>query len=289
MTRISSQPERPWLGFGLGLRPTHYETILNDRPAVDWFEIISENYLIPGGKPLHYLDRIRERYPMVMHGVSLSIGSRDPLNREYLKQLRALAARIEPRWISDHLCWTGAHGLNAHDLLPLPYTEEALKHMVARVGEVQDILGRRILLENVSSYVSYPESEMNEWEFLREIAARADCMILLDINNIYVSSINHEFNPHDYLNAIPVERVWQFHLAGHRNHGDYIIDTHDEPVIDPVWELYAQALHRFGRVSTMIERDDNIPPLAELLAELEHARQIAASVQQQTTATAASV
>jgi uncharacterized protein (UPF0276 family) len=279
MTRTSSQPERPWLGFGLGLRPTHYETILNESPAVDWFEIISENYLVPGGKPLHYLDRMRERYPMVMHGVSLSIGSPDPLNREYLKQLRALAKRIEPRWISDHLCWTGAHGLNAHDLLPLPYTEEALKHVVARVGEVQDFLGQRILLENVSSYVSYPESEMSEWEFLREIAARADCLILLDINNIYVSSINHEFNPHDYLNAIPVERVWQFHLAGHRNHGDYIIDTHDEPVIDPVWDLYAQAIRRFGRVSTMIERDDNIPPLPELLVELDHARQIAASVQ----------
>ncbi len=287
MTRTSSQSERPWLGFGLGLRPAHYETVLNDRPAVDWFEIISENYLVPGGKPLHYLDRIRERYPMVMHGVSLSIGSQDPLDREYLKQLHALAKRVEPEWISDHLCWTGAHGLNAHDLLPLPYTEEALKHVVARVGEVQDFLGRRILLENVSSYVTYPESEMSEWEFLREIAARADCLILLDINNIYVSSVNHEFDPRDYLQAIPPERVWQFHLAGHRNHGDYIIDTHDEPVIDPVWELYAQAVRRFGRVSTMIERDDNIPSLAELLTELDRARQIAASIQQPAAATAA--
>lgn len=288
MTSAPALPERPWLGFGLGLRPAHYETVLNESLAVDWFEIISENYIVPGGKPLHYLDRIRERYPMVMHGVSLSIGSQDPLNREYLKQLRALAKRIEPQWISDHLCWTGAHGLNAHDLLPLPYTEEALKHVVRRVSEVQDFLGRRILLENVSSYVSYPESEMSEWEFLREIATRADCLILLDINNIYVSSINHEFNPHHYLDAIPVERVWQFHLAGHRNLGDYIIDTHDEPVIDPVWELYARAVRRFGRVSTMIERDDNIPPLPELLAELDHARHIAASVRQATAATAAS-
>jgi hypothetical protein len=224
---------------------------------------------------------------MVMHGVTLSIGTHDPLNREYLKQLRALAKRIEPRWISDHLCWTGAHGLNAHDLLPLPYTEEALKHVAARVSEVQDFLGRRILLENVSSYVSYPESEMSEWEFLREIAGRADCLILLDINNVFVSSVNHEFNPHTYLNAIPVERVWQFHLAGHRNHGDYIIDTHDEPVIDPVWELYEAAVRRFGRVSTMIERDDNIPPLAELLAELDRARRIAATSQRQTAVTAA--
>jgi hypothetical protein len=288
MTSAPALPERPWLGFGLGLRPAHYETILTESPVVDWFEIISENYLIPGGRPLHYLDRIRERYPMVMHGVSLSIGAQDPLNREYLRQLRGLADRIEPAWISDHLCWTGAHGLNAHDLLPLPYTEEALKHVAARVGEVQDFLGRRILLENVSSYVSYPESEMSEWEFLREIAERADCLILLDINNIFVSSVNHEFDPHEYLNGIPAERVWQFHLAGHRNHGDYIIDTHDEPVIDSVWELYAAAVRRFGRVSTMIERDDNIPPLAELLAELGRARQIAVSVQQPTAATAAS-
>jgi hypothetical protein len=287
MTTAPALPERPWIGFGLGLRPTHYETILTESPAVDWFEIISENYLVPGGRPLHYLDRIRERYPMVMHGVSLSIGTQDPLNREYLKQLRALADRIEPAWISDHLCWTGAHGLNAHDLLPLPYTEEALKHVAARVSEVQDFLGHRILLENVSSYVSYPESEMSEWDFLREIAGRADCLILLDINNIYVSSVNHEFDPHAYLNAIPPERVWQFHLAGHRNHGDYIIDTHDEPVIDPVWELYEAAVRRFGRVSTMIERDDNIPPLAELLAELDRARRIAATSQRQTTVTAA--
>jgi hypothetical protein len=287
MTSAPALPERPWLGFGLGLRPTHYETILNDQPAVDWFEIISENYLVPGGRPLHYLDRIRERYPMVMHGVSLSIGAHDPLNREYLRQLRALADRIEPAWISDHLCWTGAHGLNAHDLLPLPYTGEALKHVAARVGEVQDFLGRRILLENVSSYVSYPESEMSEWEFLREIAGRADCLILLDINNIFVSSVNHEFDPHAYLDAIPLERVWQFHLAGHRNHGDYIIDTHDEPVIDPVWELYEAAIRRFGRVSTMIERDDNIPPLAELLAELDRARRIAAISPRQTAVTAA--
>jgi uncharacterized protein (UPF0276 family) len=286
MTRATTESERPWLGFGLGLRPAHYETILNESPAVDWFEIISENYLVPGGKPLHYLDRIRERYPLVMHGVSLSIGATDPLDREYLKQLRALAARIEPRWISDHLCWTGAHGLNAHDLLPLPYTEEALKHVAARVGQVQDFLGRRILLENVSSYVSYPESEMSEWEFLREVAARADCLILLDVNNIYVSSVNHEFNAREYLDAMPPERVWQFHLAGHRNHGDYIIDTHDEPVIDPVWQLYEAAVRRFGRVSTMIERDDNIPPLAELLAELDQARKIAASVRQPTGATA---
>lgn len=278
MTTNHPPQECPYLGFGLGLRPAHYESILNDAPDVDWFEIISENYLVPGGKPLHYLDRIRERYPMVMHGVSLSIGSTEPLNRDYLRQLKALTRRIEPAWISDHLCFTGAHGINAHDLLPLPYTEAAIRHVVARLNAVQDFLGRQILIENVSSYVTYPESELTEWEFLSEIAARADCRILLDINNIYVSGFNHEFDPHVYLDAIPVERVQQFHLAGHRDLGDYLIDTHDEPVIDPVWALYAAAIRRFGRVSTMIERDDNIPPLPALLAELDQARRIAADI-----------
>jgi len=286
MTHIYRTTARHYLGFGLGLRPAHYDTILNESPAVDWFEIISENYLVPGGKPLHYLDCIRARYPLAMHGVSLSIGSRDPLNKDYLRQLRALADRIEPAWISDHLCWTGVAGINAHDLLPLPYTEEAIKHVAARIGEVQDFLGRRFLIENVSSYLTYPESVMTEWEFLREISERADCLILLDINNIYVSSFNHEFNPSSYIEAIPIERVWQFHLAGHQNHGDYIIDTHDEPVIDPVWELYAEAVRRFGDVSTMIERDDNIPPLSELLDELQHARSTAFQAQREFTASA---
>jgi uncharacterized protein (UPF0276 family) len=265
----------PALGFGLGLRIPHYDTILAESPAVDWFEIISENYLVEGGKPLHYLDRIRARYPIVMHGVSLSIGSTDPLNRDYLKDLKALAVRVQPAWISDHLCWTGAHGTHLHDLLPLPYTEEAVAHVAGRVAQVQDFLGRRILLENVSSYVSYVHSQMSEWEFLRAVAERADCLILLDINNIYVSSFNHDFDPLDYLNGAPRERVQQFHLAGHTRHGDYIVDTHDHPVIDPVWELYRQAVRRFGPVSTMIERDDHIPPLAELLDELDRARAIA--------------
>jgi uncharacterized protein (UPF0276 family) len=266
----------PPLGFGLGLRVDHYEAILADKPAVDWFEALTENYLVPGGKPLDYLMRIRERFPVVMHGVSLSIGSTQPLDRAYLAQVKALAARLEPEWVSDHLCWTGVAGRNMHDLLPLPYTEEALANVVERVRTVQDILGRRILLENVSSYVSYRDSQVTEWQFLREIAERADCLILLDVNNIYVSSVNHEFDPVDYLNAIPVERVQQIHLAGHENHGDYLIDTHDHPVPDPVWELYSAALRRFGSVSTMIERDANIPPLEELCAELDAARQLAA-------------
>jgi uncharacterized protein (UPF0276 family) len=210
-----------------------------------------------------------------MHGVSMSIGSTAPLNRDYLAQVKALATRIEPRWISDHLCWTGVAGKNMHDLLPLPYTDEALAHVVGRVRAVQDILGRRILLENVSSYVTFRDSRLSEWEFLRAVAEEADCLILLDVNNIYVSSINHEFDPLDYLNAIPVERVQQIHLAGHENHGDYLIDTHDHPVPDPVWELYAAAVRRFGNVSAMIERDANIPPLEELCRELDAARVLA--------------
>ena len=265
----------PSLGFGLGLRVDHYEAILADNPRIDWFEALTENYLVPGGKPLDYLMRIRERYPMVLHGVSMSIGSTQPLDRNYLAQLKALAARVEPAWISDHLCWTGIAGRNMHDLLPLPYTEEALANVVERVRTVQDVLGRRILLENVSSYVTYRDSQVSEWEFLREIAQRADCLLLLDVNNIYVSSVNHEFDPLDYLQAIPVDRVQQIHLAGHENHGDYLIDTHDHPVPDPVWELYDAAVRRFGSVSTMIERDDNIPPLEELCSELDAARQLA--------------
>ena len=263
------------LGFGLGLRVEHYEAILAERPAVDWFEALTENYLVPGGKPLDYLTRIRERYPLVLHGVSLSIGSSHPLDRQYLAKLKQLAARIEPAWISDHLCWTGVAGKNLHDLLPLPYTEEALANIVERVHTVQDFLGRRILLENVSSYVTFRDSSLTEWDFLREVAERADCLILLDVNNIYVSSVNHEFDPHDYLNAIPVERVQQIHLAGHEDHGDYLIDTHDHPVPDPVWDLYTDAVRRFGSVATMIERDANIPPLAELCGELEQARALA--------------
>jgi uncharacterized protein len=266
---------RPSLGFGLGLRVDHYEAILSGRPPVEWFEALTENYLVPGGKPLHYLTRIRERYPVALHGVSLSIGSTHPLDREYLAKLKALAARIEPEWISDHLCWTGVGGKNAHDLLPLPYTEEALANVVGRVRAVQDFLGRRILLENVSSYVTFRDSPLTEWEFLCAVAEQADCLILLDVNNIYVSSVNHEFDPHDYLNAIPVERVQQFHIAGHENHGDYLIDTHDHPVPDPVWSLYDAAVRRFGSVSTMIERDANIPPLEDLVAELETARRLA--------------
>lgn len=275
---MKQMSERPFLGFGLGLRPEHYETVVTEHPAVDWFEIITENYLVLGGKPLYYLDKIRERYPMVMHGVSMSIGSADPLDWAYLQEVKQLSRRVKPHWISDHLCWTGVHSKNMHDLLPLPYTDEAVNHIVERVQQVQDFLGQRILLENVSSYVTYKESAMTEWDFLKEISERADCLILLDVNNIYVSAINHEFEPMDYIRAMPRDRVYQLHLAGHSDKGDYRIDTHDADIIDPVWDLYKEALNHLGQVSTMIERDDNIPPLAQLLDELNHARVLAEHV-----------
>ncbi len=262
-------------GFGLGLRTDHYPDFVARKPAVDWLEVISENYMVPGGKPLHFLDTIRRDYPMVMHGVSLSIGSSDPLNTEYLKQLKTLVQRIQPAWLSDHLCWTGVDHTNLHDLLPLPYTEAALRHLTGRIAQVQDYLGRRILLENVSSYVSYRADEMTEWEFIAELAQRADCELLLDVNNIYVSSVNHGFKPQTFIDAMPRQRVRQIHLAGHEDHGDYIIDTHDHPICNTVWELYAYTLQQLGNIPTMIERDDNIPPLDDLLAELDQARQIA--------------
>jgi uncharacterized protein (UPF0276 family) len=263
------------LGFGLGLRTEHYAEIFDRRPAVDWFEAVTENYLVAGGRPLHNLMRVRERFPVALHGVSLSIGSTGPLDLSYLAQVKELAARVQPAWISDHLCWTGVNGKNLHDLVPLPYTEEALAHVVARVRAVQEILGQRILLENVSSYLAFQESRMTEWEFLSAVATQADCLLLLDVNNVYVSSVNHEFDPIAYLDAIPTDRVQQIHLAGHESHGDYLIDTHDQPVPDAVWSLYSEALKRFGVVPTMIERDANIPPLAELEAELRIARRLA--------------
>jgi uncharacterized protein (UPF0276 family) len=275
---MSPTPRIPTAGFGLGLRPAHYEAIVADPPAIDWFEVLTENYLVPGGRPMHWLDTIRRDYPMVMHGVSLSIGGTDPLDREYLQQVKALARRVEPLWISDHLCWTGTGGTNLHDLLPLPFTESALEHIAARVVQVQEILDRRILLENVSSYVSFSGSEYSEWDFVAALARRADCLILLDVNNVHVSAFNHGFDAKAYIDAMPADRVQQIHLAGHSHSGDWIVDTHDAPVADPVWELYEYATQRLGPVATMIERDDRIPPLADLVAELGRARHIAASV-----------
>ena len=263
------------LGFGLGLRPQHYRDILDGDPAIDWFEFISENYMIPGGQPLRMLDQIAERYPLVQHGVSLSIASTAPFDEDYLDGLVALAKRVKPKWISDHLCWTGVHGVNLHDLLPIPYTREALDHVVSRIAHVQERLGRPLCLENVSTYVSFNESEMTEWDFISEMSRRTGCWLLFDVNNVFVSAYNHGYDAKAFLDGIPADRVVQFHLAGHSDMGTYIIDTHDAPVRQEVWDLFATALKRFGPVSTMIERDDNIPPLAELVDELRHAREIA--------------
>lgn len=263
-------------GFGLGLRTDHYPDFLAGRQQVDWLEIISENYMVPGGKPLRHLDAIRRDHPMVMHGVSLSIGSCDPLDMDYLRQLKALAARVEPGWISDHACWTGVDHRNLHDLLPMPHSEAALCHVADRVARVQDFLGRRIALENVSSYLRFAADEMTEWDFLAGVAERADCLLLLDVNNVHVNAVNHGFDGRRFIDALPARRIVQIHLAGHEDHGDYLVDTHDHPVCDPVLDLYAYALGRLGPVPTMIERDDDIPPLPALLGELDKVRAVAA-------------
>ncbi len=262
------------LGFGLGLRPEYYQHILESKPAVDWFEVVSENFMVAGGNPHVFLNKIRQDYPIVMHGVSLSIGSCDALDMNYLKALKQLKQRVEPRWVSDHLCWTGVNGKNLHDLMPLPYTEMTINHVVERIHRVQDYLGSQLLLENVSSYITYRESEMQEWEFITEIAQRSDCLLLLDVNNVYVSAFNHGFNPQAYINAIPVDRVKQIHLAGYTDNQNYLIDTHDQPVSEPVWNLYEDTLKRFGSIPTMIERDNNFPDFAALEAELDCARAI---------------
>lgn len=272
----------PYLGFGLGLRATHYQSILEKEHPIDWFEIVTENYLVDGGNPIYYLDRIRERYPIAMHGVSLSIGSTDPLDKTYLKKLKALADRVNPHWVSDHLCWTGIQGVNLHDLMPLPYTEEALEHVTRRVLQVQEYLGQPLVLENPSSYVTYKHSVIPEWEFLTALCKRTDCLLLLDINNIYVSGFNHGFDTIEYLEGVPADRVQQYHLAGHLKRKTHIVDTHDHPIIEDVWNLYAEAERRFQGVSTLIERDDHIPPLEEMLLELDHARKISQSVSAKT-------
>ena len=266
------------LGHGIGLRPKHYGRFLSEQPSVDWVEAISENFLAPGGRPIAVLEKVRRDVPIVLHGVSLAIGSVDPLDERLLRGLRELAGRIEPAYVSDHLCWGRHGGRYVHDLLPLPYTEEALAHVVSRVRQVQDSLGRQLLLENVSSYVAYASSTMTEWEFLARIAEEADCGILLDVNNVYVSARNHGFDPDAYLAGIPVDRVGQFHLAGHSDQGTHVLDTHDAPVVDSVWELYRSALRRFGRVPALIEWDDHIPELEGVVEESRRAREIETEV-----------
>ena len=269
-----------FLGFGLGLRAPHFEQIIADKPAVDWFEIISENYFVAGGKPWHYLNKIRADYPVVMHGVSMSIGSTGPLNLDYLQALKNTIARVEPQWVSDHLCFSQVGGINSHDLLPMPYTDEALDHLASRIHQVQEYLGREMIFENVSSYLTYKDSQMSEWDFLAALHNKTGCRFLMDVNNVYVSARNHQFDAMTYLNAIPKKAIAQIHLAGHQDFGSHIIDTHDEDVPPAVWELYANYAKQLGPVSTMIERDDNIGSLQDLMTELERARQLVAPIWQ---------
>lgn len=265
-------------GVGLGLRPVHYEHALKGRPAVPWFEVISENYMGlrggSGGRPLEVLLEVRRDYPISLHGVSMNLGSADPLDRAYLNGLKDLIAKIEPARVSDHLCWTGVRGRNTHDLLPLPYDEATARHVASRVRQAQDVLGRRLLVENVSSYLSYSHSKMEEWEFLAEVAERADCGILLDVNNIHVSATNHGFDAQDYLAGIPASRVSEIHLAGYSSHDGFLIDTHDHPVSDPVWSLYAEAVRRFGAIPALIEWDKKIPAFARLEREAARAQEV---------------
>lgn len=260
------------LGYGLGLRSAYYQQILDEAPDVDWFEVVSENFMVEGGKALYYLDAIAERYPIVMHGVSLSIGGPHALDLDYLKQLKQLARRVEPAWISDHLCWSRGNAHQLHDLLPLPYTEESLEYVAGRVRQVQEVLERPLVLENVSSYVRAVADQFSEWEFLAALSQLSGCELLLDVNNVYVSSRNHGFDPWQFIQGLPAQRVRQLHLAGHQDHGDYVIDTHDQPVCDPVWALYQRTLQHLGPVATLLERDDHFPPLSELLGELHKAR-----------------
>jgi hypothetical protein len=265
----------PDLGIGLGLRTVHYAHILERQPAVDWFEILSENYMQTKGRPLYFVDRVAERYPVALHGVSMSIGSTDPLDRGYLEELRALRDRVRARWVSDHLCFTGVAGKNTHDLLPVPYNEETLRHVAARVREVQDFLEAPLALENPSTYLEHTASTMKEWEFLAALASEADCALLLDVNNVYVSAYNHGFDPAEYLAAVPWDRVVQLHVSGHTNHGTHIVDTHIGPVIDPVWELLARAHARCG-ASVLLEWDAEIPSFEETFADAMRASEFIA-------------
>jgi uncharacterized protein (UPF0276 family) len=270
---VSNRFGLPDLGVGLGLRTVHYAHVVEAHPEVDWFEVLSENYMQTAGRPLHYLDAVAGRYPVAMHGVSLSIGSTVPLDRAYLTELRALRDRVKARWVSDHLCWTGVGGTNTHDLLPMPYTEEALRHVAGRVRAVQDFLGAPLALENPSTYVEFASGQMPEWEFLSRLAEEADCAILLDVNNVYVSAFNHGFDPKTYLAAIPFDRVVQLHVAGHTHHGTHIIDSHIGPVIDDVWRLLGEAWRRAGGVSVLLEWDAEIPTFEETHREALRAKE----------------
>jgi uncharacterized protein (UPF0276 family) len=261
----------PDLGIGIGLRTVHFPHILSQQPRIDWFEVLSENFMDSGGRPLWVLDQVAERYPVVLHGVSLSIGGSDPLDFEYLKKLKALAARTRAHWVSDHLCWTGIMGRNVHDLLPMPYSEDALRHTTERVKVVSDFLERPLVLENPSSYVEFAASTMPEWEFLARLAEDADAGLLLDVNNVYVSAFNHRFDAHTYVDAIPADRVVQYHLAGHTHKGTHIVDTHTGEAVPEVWELYARSIARTGSAATLYEWDEDIPEFDVVLAEAQKA------------------
>jgi hypothetical protein len=264
---MTNRWQLPDLGIGIGLRTVHFPHILSHWPEVDWFEIISENFMLTGGRPMFVLDQIVERYPIAMHGVSLGIGNTEPLDWDYLRQLRDLAKRCKARWISDHLCWTGILGRNVHDLLPMPYTEQALAHTIERARTVSDFLERPLVLENPSSYVEFQSTTMSEWEFLSRLAQDADCGLLLDVNNVFVSAYNHSFDASEYIAALPADRVVQYHLAGHTNKGTHIIDTHSDHAVEPVWELYRQAWQRTGATATLYEWDEDIPSFDVVHAE----------------------
>jgi uncharacterized protein (UPF0276 family) len=268
---MSNRWRLPDLGIGIGLRTVHFGTILGQHPQVDWFEVLSENFMDTEGRPLYVLDQVAERYPVALHGVSLSIGSTDPLNLEHLRKLKALADRTKAHWVSDHLCWTGVLGRNTHDLLPMPYTEAALRHTIARVRQAQDVLERPLVLENPSSYLEFAASTIPEWEFLARLSEEADCGLLLDVNNVYVSSFNHGFDAGTYIDAIPADRVVQYHLAGHTNKGTHIVDTHSDHAIPEVWDLYRRSVGRTGRVATLYEWDENIPAFEVVHAEAQKA------------------
>ncbi|MCA0903768.1 DUF692 domain-containing protein [Qipengyuania aquimaris] len=270
----------PFHGYGLGLRRTHYADFLETEVPVDFVEVISENYMVEGGKPLRILEEIRARHPVILHGVSMSVGSAQGLDEDYLDRLAALARRIDPLWVSDHLCWTRTSAHNSHDLLPLPLTGEALDVVCANIDRAQEKLGRAMLFENPSSYLTFPEDEMSEWAFLSEMARRTGCYLLLDVNNVYVSAQNHGFSASEYIAGLPLDRVRQIHLAGHTpatEERSLVIDTHDREVCDEVWDLFREVTALMGPVATMIERDDAIPPLPELLHELDRARMIVAA------------
>jgi len=269
-----SYPNMPIQGCGIGLRVEHFDEIDQQQPDIPWFEILSDNYLLEGTAQRDYLYKIREDYPLTFHGVGMSIGSTEPLNMDFMKALRKLKDEVQPMWLSDHLCWTSAHGKVTHDLIPLPYTSAVVDHLVDRINQIQDYIGQQMVIENVSSYLQFKDSEMTEWEFINEIATRSDCRLLLDVNNIYVSSQNHLFDAEDYLYAMPKDRIVEIHLAGYEDKGTHILDTHSRPVSDPVWKLFGKAIQHVGDVPVLIEWDNDIPSLARVMQEAEKAQKI---------------